>query len=127
MAKKAYNYTLAETHKGKVYIPYLGLEIDSWSTFFMAIIGFITITLSIGFPLSLLVGSNGYFLGIVVGTVSVVIVVSLSNEVNNETGRTKIKEFYYTNIKGYRFVYDPKGNKHYLKRKEKGVIYVACR
>lgn len=27
MARSAYNYTLAETHKGKVYIPYVGIEL----------------------------------------------------------------------------------------------------
>ena len=54
MARPAYNYTVAETHRGKIYIPYLGVEIKGYSTLFSAILGFFTITAIVGFPLSFL-------------------------------------------------------------------------
>ena len=44
MARSAYNYTLAETHKGKVYIPYVGIEVKGYTTLFSAVLGFFTVT-----------------------------------------------------------------------------------
>ncbi len=41
MARSAYNYTLAETHKGKVYIPYVGIEVKGYTTLFSAVLGFL--------------------------------------------------------------------------------------
>ena len=38
MARSAYNYTLAETHKGKVYIPYVGIEVKGYTTLFSAVL-----------------------------------------------------------------------------------------
>ena len=106
MARPAYNYTVAETHRGKIYIPYLGVEIKGYSTLFSAILGFFTITAIVGFPLSFLFGSNSYFIGIAVAVFAVAVAITYSNEVNNETGRTRLKEFYYLNVKKYRYVYD---------------------
>ena len=40
MARSAYNYTLAETHKGKVYIPYVGIEVKGYTTTFFRGSGF---------------------------------------------------------------------------------------
>ena len=40
MARSAYNYTLAETHKGKVYIPYVEIEVKGYTTLFSAVLGF---------------------------------------------------------------------------------------
>lgn len=28
--KSAYNYTAVETHKQKLYIPYIGIELNGW-------------------------------------------------------------------------------------------------
>ena len=128
MARPAYNYTVAETHRGKIYSPYLGVEIKGYSTLFSAILGFFTITAIVGFPLSFLFGSNSYFIGIAVAVFAVAVAITYSNEVNNETGRTRLKEFYYLNVKKYRYVYDSNGIKHYLKPKQKGVVFInACR
>ena len=127
MARPAYNYTVAETHKGKIYIPYLGIEVKGYTTLFSAILGFFTITAIIGFPLSFIFGSNSYFIGIAVAVFVVAVVITYANEVNNETGRTKLKEIYYLNVKRYRYVYDSNGVKHYLKPKQKGVVFVNAR
>jgi len=48
MARSAYNYTLAETHKGKVYIPYVGIEVKGYTTLFSAVLGFFTVTAGVG-------------------------------------------------------------------------------
>lgn len=127
MARPAYNYTVAETHKGKIYIPYLGIEVKGYTTLFSAILGFFTVTVVIGFPLSFVFGSNSYFIGVAVAIFVVAIAITYSNEVNNETGRTKLKELYYLNVKKYRYVYDSSGVKHYLKPKQKGVVFINAR
>lgn len=125
---KAYNYTIAENHQAKIPIPYIGIEIEGWSTLFAGILGITTVTFVIGIPLSFLLGSLGFFLGFGMGVVIVSFAITYSNEVNNETGRTKLKEFYYIHVKKYRFVYDKDGNKYYLNPKKKGVVYInACR
>lgn len=122
--KPSYNYTVAESHKGKIYIPYLGIEIKGYATLFSAIIGFFTIVVVISFPLSFILGSNSYFVGIAIATCITTIVITYANEINNQTGRTKLKEFYYLNMKNYRYIYDSNGVKHYLHPKKKGVIFV---
>ena len=127
MARAAYNYTVAETHKGKVYVPYLGIEVKGYTTLFSAVLGFLTVTVVIGFPLSFLLGSNSYFVGIAVAICVVAVAITYSNEINNETGRTKLKEFYYLNIKKYRYIYDSSGVKHYLQPKKKGVVFINAR
>ena len=121
---KSYNYTIAQTHQGKIYIPYIGIEIKGYSTLFASILGFITVTVAVGFPLSFVLGTNAYFVGLVAAALSVTLIVSYTNEVNNETGRTKLKEFYYLSVKKFRYVYDSKGIKHYLQPKNKGVVYI---
>ena len=128
MARSAYNYTLAETHKGKVYIPYVGIEVKGYTTLFSAVLGFFTVTAVIGFPLSFIFGSVSYFIAAALAVCAVVTAVIYSNEINNETGRTKLKEFYYLNIKKYRYVYESKGIKRYIRPKTKGAVYVnVCR
>lgn len=125
---KAYNYSIAEDYKQKLVIPYIGVELDGWMTFFAGIIGFITMTVVIGAPLSLVVGnSNGYLIsaGLSIGVVFVII--SYMNEINTETGKTKLQEFYYLSIKKYRYIYDARGNKHYITPRKKGVIYINAR
>ena len=78
--------------------------------------------------MSFIFGSVSYFIAAALAVCAVVTAVIYSNEINNETGRTKLKEFYYLNIKKYRYVYDSKGIKRYIKPKTKGAVYVnVCR
>ena len=125
---KAYNYSRAEDYKQKIVIPYLGIEIDGWLTLIAVLIGIATIIVVIGVPLSFVFGSNGFLIG---GGFAIVLSlgsVTYFQEVNQDTGKSKIEEFYFSNVKKYRYVYDSKGIKHYLVTKRKGVVYVnACR
>lgn len=124
---KAYNYSIAEDYKQKLVIPYIGIELDGWMTFFAGLVGIATVTIILGIPLSFLFGTNGYLISGGFAIVSVFVAISFSNEVNNETGKTKVQEFYYISIKKYRYIYDSKGIKHYLSPKKKGVIYLNAR
>ena len=49
--------------------------------------------------MSFIFGSVSYFIAAALAVCAVVTAVIYSNEINNETGRTKLKEFYYLNIK----------------------------
>lgn len=124
---KAYNYSIAEDYKGKLVIPYIGIELEGWLPLIASILGIITITFILGFPLSFLFGGNGFFISLAVSLILVFAIVMYTNEVNNESGKTKLIEFYYLNIKNYRCIYNSKGDKHYIQPKKKGVIYIACR
>lgn len=124
---KAYNYSLAEDYKQKIVIPYIGIEIDGWLSLFAILIGIATIVVVLGVPLSFLLGSNGFLMA-----GGFAIIVSLGSityfqEINQETGKNHIQEFYYTNIKKYKYVYDCKGIKHYLITRRKGVVFINAR
>lgn len=125
---KGYNYSIAEDYKQKLVIPYLGIEMDGWLTFFTALLGVITIIVVIGVPLSIIMGEMGFYIASAIAIIGVLGSISYINEINQETGKNKLQELYYTNIKKYRFVYDSSGVKHYLTPKKEGVIYInACR
>ncbi|MDH6367874.1 MULTISPECIES: hypothetical protein [unclassified Breznakia] len=123
----SYNYTIAEEYKSKFVIPYIGLEFSGWTSLVTAILGILTIGLGLGFPLSLILGTNGFFISFGLAVTSSFIFVAYNNEMNNETGTTKVQEIFYLRIKQYRKVYDRNGIPRYLQKKKKGVLYSARR
>lgn len=124
---KAYNYAIADEYKAKFVIPYIGLEFSGWGNFIGSLLVIVTVIVVVGFPLSTLMGSNGFLVGAGLACIIVFSFITYNNEINNETGRSKISEFYYLNIKNYRVVYDSNGNKRFLEKRKKGVLYVAHR
>ena len=125
--KKYYNYAIADEYKSKLAIPYTSIEFSGWLSFFGYLILLITIVFVVGIPLSFILGSMGYFIAVGIAFTVATFIINIHDEINNETGKTKATEFYYVKIKRYRLVYDRFGEKHYLQRKKKGVLYLACR
>lgn len=124
--KSAYNYTIAENHKQKIFIPYLGLEFTGWTTLLCMFGGVVLGTSILGFIFSFILGEFGYIFALGVTALTEVIVVVFITEIDRETGKNKLATLYYTNIKKYQLIYDSKGKKHYLSRKKEGVIYRVC-
>lgn len=121
--KPAYNYTIVENHKQKVFIPYLGLEFSGWTMLLCMLAGFILGVVIIGTPLAFLMGEFGYVFASGITAISEVVIVTMLTEIDRESGKSKLKTFYYTSIKKYRLVYDSKGQRHYISGKKEGVIY----
>ena len=62
--KPAYNYTLVERHKQKIYIPYVGFEFSGWSIVIGMLMGVLIGLPILGFPLSFLFGDFGYVIAV---------------------------------------------------------------
>lgn len=125
---KAYNYTIAEDYQQKIYIPFIGLELKGRGMIILATLGTVAGTLSIGVPLSLFLGTNGYAIALMITALIEVVMISFLSEKSSETGRTKLIAFYYNSMKKYRTIIDSKGVKHYLPSKREGVIFLnVCR
>lgn len=121
---RSYNYTMVEKYKQKIYIPILRIEVVGWLPIIAGGIGAGTITIVLGTIFQLFIGeSNSYLYAFLVAFITLFLGISYTNEKNNETGRNKIKEFYYTKIKSYRSVYDKDFQKHYLSKKKKGEMW----
>lgn len=124
--RSSYNYTVVERHKQKLFIPYLGVEFSGWTTLLIMLFGVIIGVFIFGTLLSKIIGTLGYFLAIIlVGTVEMIGIMLLT-EIDREAGKSKLYVFYYTSIKNYRIVYDKYGNKHFLSKRKRGVIYRVC-
>lgn len=119
--KGAYNYTAVETHKQKLFIPYLGIELQGWSTMFMMLGGLLIGIIVIGYPASLLLGSFGYIFSIGITGVLEMIFVAFATEIDRESRKNKLITFFYRDIKKYRVIYDSKGRLHKLSGKKEGV------
>lgn len=123
--RKMYNFAIADEYQPKFVIPYVGIEFVGWLNFVGALFALITIIAAIGFPLSLVIGGNAFLIAAGIALLVVLFAITYNNEINHESGRTKLSEFYYVKVKRYRMVYNRYGEKRYLKRKQKGVIYFA--
>ena len=64
--KSAYNYTAVETHKQKLYIPYIGIELNGWGMVLVMLGGLLFALIPIGIPAYHLFGSLGILLSICV-------------------------------------------------------------
>lgn len=124
---KGYNYSIAEDYKQKLVIPYLGIEMDGWLTFFSAVLGIATVVIVIGLPLSFLMGEIGFYIALAIAIIGILGSITYINEINQETGKNRLQELYFTSIKKYRFVYDHNGAKHFLTPKKEGMIYINAR
>lgn len=128
MARKSYNYEVVDSFEETIIIPYLGIELKGWGTLVAGFIGIVAGTFVLGTPLSFMIGETGYFMALGITASALCFYIFYANEVNNETGRNKIWEFYYTSIKKYRSIYDQNGDKKYIAPKREGVRYCnACR
>lgn len=124
---KSYNYSIAEDYKQKIVIPYIWLELDGWLTFISAMVGGITVALVLGVVLSTVMGTTGFYISSTIAFCGIFVLASFINEINNDTGRNKLQEFYYLSIKKYKYIYDSEGNVQFLKSKKKGEIFSACK
>lgn len=122
---KYYNYSIAQEYKSKFVIPYIGIEFSGWLPFLAAIIGIIAIVIVLGFPLSFVMGDGGFFVAAGIAIVVVLFTVLYTNEVNNETGRNKLTEFFFLSVKKQKRIYDKKGNSNYIEKKRKGKVYIC--
>ena len=124
--RSAYNYTLVERHKQKIYIPYIGWEFSGWTMLIVMLLGVGLGVFIIGTPLSFLIGEFAYVLALGISAVFETAIVAYVTEIDRESGKNKLMTFYYQSIKNYQNVYDQKGKRHYLSRKKEGVIYRVC-
>ena len=126
--KKSYNYSIANEYKQKIVIQYINLEIDGWMTFLSALIGGATSTLILGKLLHPLFGQVGFMIGTGISFCVVFIMANALANINSDTGKNKIEEFYYIHFKKYRYIYNQDGCKLYIQKKKKGEIFInACR
>lgn len=121
--KSAYNYTIVETHKQKIFIPYLGLEFSGWTMLICMLVGVLLGTSVLGTIFALILGEFGYIFALGVTALIEVVIVTFVTEIDRESGKNKLITFYYTTFKKYHLIYDSKGQKHYLSGKKEGVIY----
>lgn len=121
--KGAYNYTAVETHKQKVFLPYLGIELNGWLTLIFMLAGLVAGVILLGLPASRIFGELGYFLAIGITGVIEMIAVAFATEIDKETRKNNLITFYYRDIKKYRVIYDSKGHIHKLSGKKKGVTH----
>lgn len=124
--RSAYNYTIVERHKQKLYIPYVGIEFSGWTMLFGMLLGVLLGMLVVGKPLSFMLGDFAYVFALVITAIVETVAVSFITEVDRETGKNKLIGIYYRNLKKYQMIYDDKGKRHYLSKKKKGVIYRVC-
>lgn len=124
--RSAYNYTLVERHKQKVYIPYLGWEFSGWTMLICMLLGVGLGVFIIGTPLSFLLGDFAYVFALGLTAVLETIIVTFVTEIDRDTGKNKLMTWYYRSLKKYQVIYDSQGNHHYLSRKREGVIYRVC-
>lgn len=121
--RTAYNYTMVETHKQKLYIPYVGIELEGWAMVFLMLLGVVLGVFILGLPLSLIMGEFGFVFSIAVTAILEFIAVTYATEIDREYGKNKMMTFYYINIKKYRCIYDAHGERHYIAGKKEGVLY----
>lgn len=125
---KNYNFTVADSFKETVVIPYTGIEVKGWTSIVAGVVGVASGTFVLGTPLAFVFKENGYIIALGISVFVLLVYVFYANEINQETGRNKIWEFYYLSIKKYRCIYDSLGEKHYIPARMEGVIYYnACR
>ncbi len=124
--KPAYNYTLVERHKQKIYIPYVGFEFSGWLIVIGMLMGVLIGLPILGFPLSFLFGDFGYVIAVGITVLAEVVIVTFATEIDRESGKNRLMTFYMTTIKQYRVVYDSHGQRHYLSKRKEGAIYRVC-
>lgn len=123
MSRKSYNYEVVDSFEETIVIPYLGIELKGWGSLVVGFIGIVAGTFVFGTPLFFILGDIGYFMSLGVSASALCFYIFYANEINNETGRNKIWEFYYISIKKYRCIYDQNGDKKYIAPKMEGVRY----
>ena len=104
--KSAYNYTAVETHKQKLYIPYIGIELNGWGMVLVMLGGLLFALIPIGIPAYHLFGSLGILL---------------------ESRKNKLITFYYRDVKNYRILYDSQGHTHRLSKEREGRVHRCVR
>lgn len=124
--RSAYNYTLVERHKQKVYIPYIGIEFSGWIMLIGMLVGVILGVLLIGTPLAFLIGDFGYVLSLGISAIAETVAVTFMTEIDRTYGKNKLLSFYYRSVKNYRVIYDKYGTAYYLSKKKRGVMYDVC-
>lgn len=120
---KAYNFTVVDEFEEKIVIPYIGIEIKGWATVLAIILSGGAGVYTLGTVLSFVLGSIGYWVAFVFVFIMISAYIMYANEVNQETGRNKLWEFYYLSIRKYRCIYNSQGEKHYIQNRKKGVNY----
>ncbi len=124
---EAYNYTIAEEYKQKIYIPIIGVELEGRGTILLSLLGLCAGTLSMGLILSFFLDDTAYLFSFCLSSLFVLIALFYAREIDTRSGRNKMSEFYYLYLRKYRCIIDSKGIKHYLPPKTEGVIYHVCR
>lgn len=119
----SYNYSIVMEYRNKYAIPMTTIEVEGVGNVLLALLGIVTVVIVVGLPLSLFLGSWGFILALGIAIAFVGVLLMYLNEINYGTGRSKLSEFYYTNIKKYRSIYDERGEKHYIEKKQEGVIW----
>lgn len=87
---KGYNYFIAEDYKQKLVIPYLGIEMNGWLTFFSAVLGITTVVIAIGLPLSSLMGEIGFYIVLAIAITRILGSIIYINEISQETGKNRL-------------------------------------
>lgn len=124
--RSAYNYTIVERHKQKLYIPYFGIEFSGWTMLIGMLLGVLLGMLVVGKPLSFLLGDFAYIFALAITAIIETVAVMFITEIDRESGKNKLITIYYRHLKKYQLIYDAKGNRHYLSKKKQGVIYHVC-
>ena len=117
--KSAYNYTAVETHKQKLYIPYIGIELNGWGMVLVMLGGLLFALIPIGIPAYHLFGSLGILLSIAIA--------AFLTEIDRESRKNKLITFYYRDVKNYRILYDSQGHTHRLSKEREGRVHRCVR
>ena len=125
--KSAYNYTAVETHKQKLYIPYIGIELNGWLRVLVMLGGLLFALIPIGIPAYHLFGSLGILLSIGIAAVMEIGAVMFLTEIDRESRKNKLITFYYRDVKNYRILYDSQGHTHRLSKEKEGRVHRCVR
>lgn len=120
------NYSAGSQFKGRVIVPILRFEFRSRTNRNIAVVFSFVTALSFLLILSLFL-QLVYAIVISAFVLIINFIVShyLLEHIDDKTRESKIKLFYYDQIKKYKKIIDEKGNIHYLKGKRKGECYAG--
>lgn len=118
------NYSAGSQFKGKVFVPGLRLEFSNrmnrnLSVLFTFIISFcVFVILVIFIPILI-----AFLISFIIAILSFAIAYHALEHIDDKARESKIKLFYYDQIKKYQKITDADGQEHYLTGKKEGEVY----
>lgn len=125
MSHKARSYSISDSFKETIHVPYINIEFEGWLNVALFVLVVCTGLFTTGFLLSILIGSNGWYLGLGIGVIWGMIFLHFKQHINNDIGANKLMFWYYTKIRNYKWIYTNTGNVCFMKKKTDGRMWIG--